>query len=334
MVPYGTGTPPLVLTSAHQAGSKDERTRFREIFCAVLEARKESLPDYRPCEDALTRISDEPAASGKPVDLGASKRHLVVGFVPGLGWECFADWLNVTGSVSAHLAQFGYDAKLVPVGGLAGTEENARRIRDAILAMPFNDGERPLVLVGYSKGLPDLLEAIVTYPEIRQHLAAVVSAAGAVGGSPLANRSHESDADLLVHVPGAKCEKGDGHAVESLRTSVRQTWLAQHPLPQDVAYYSLVTFPNPDHISRVLRGSYDKLSKIDARNDSQLIFYDEVIPGSTLVGYVNADHWALAVPVSRTHPSISAMFVTRNAYPREALFEALLRLVEEDLETR
>jgi len=323
-----------VLASAQQAGVKDERTRFREIFCAVLEARKEGLPDYRPCEDALTRISDEPATSGKSVDLGASRRHLVVGFVPGLGWECFADWLNLTGSMAAHLAQFGYDAKLVQVGGLAGTDENARRIRDAVLAMQFNDGERRLVLVGYSKGLPDLLEAIVTYPEIRQHLAAVVSAAGAVGGSPLANRAHEADADLLVHWPGAQCEKGDGHAVESLRTSVRQSWLAQHPLPQDVAYYSLVTFPHPDQISRVLRGSYDKLSKIDARNDSQLIFYDEVIPGSTLVGYVNADHWALAVPVSRSHPAITSMFVTRNAYPREALFEALLRMVEEDLETR
>jgi len=334
MVPHSTDTPPLVLASAQQAGIKDERARFREIFCAVLEARKQSLPDYRPCEDALTRLSDEPPTTGKSVDLGASRQHLVVGFVPGLGWECFADWLNVTGSVAAHLAQFGYDAKLVPVGGLAGTEENARRIRDAVLAMPFSDGERRLVLVGYSKGLPDLFEALVTYPEIRQHLAAVVSTAGAVGGSPLANHAKESQADMLVHWPGARCEKSDGHAVESLRTSVRQSWLAQHPLPQDVRYYSLATFPYPDQISRVLRSSYNKLSKVDARNDSQLIFYDEIIPGSTLAGYLNADHWALAVPVSRSHPSIAATFVTHNAYPREALFEALLRFVEEDLETR
>jgi hypothetical protein len=190
------------------------------------------------------------------------------------------------------------------------------------------------VLIGYSKGLPDILEAIVTYPEIRQYLAAVISAAGAVGGSPLANRAREADADLLRHWPGAKCEKSDGRAFQSLRTSVRQTWLAEHPLPQDVPYYSLVTFPHPDHISRLLRGSYDKLSKVDARNDSQVIFYDEVIPGSTLVGYVNADHWALAVPLSRSHPWITSLFVTHNAYPREALFEALLRLVEEDIETR
>ena len=62
-----------------------------------------------------------------------------------------------------------------------------------------------------------------------------------------------------------------------------------------------------------------------------MIFYDQVIPGSTLVGYLNADHWALAVPIARTHSTIASLFVTQNAYPREALLEALLRFVEEDL---
>jgi hypothetical protein len=333
LLPYTTDTPPLVLTSVQQAGIRDERARFREIYCAVLEARKQSLPDYRPCEEALTRVGIEPAGTGRPVDLGPSRRHLVVGLVPGLGWECFSDWLNVTGTVAAHLGQFNYDARFVNVGGLAGTVENARRIRDAVLAMGLPPGERRLVLIGYSKGAPDLLEAIVKYPEIRQYLAAVISAAGAVGGSPLANPASESQTDLLTHLPGAHCAKSDGHAVESLRPSVREEWLAQNPLPRDVRYYSLVTYPDPDHISRVLHGSYEKLGKVDARNDSQLIFYDELIPGSTLVGYVNADHWALAVPVSRTHPWVTSLFVTRNAYPREALFEALLRFVEDDLDT-
>jgi len=55
------------------------------------------------------------------------------------------------------------------------------------------------------------------------------------------------------------------------------------------------------------------------------------VPGSTLVGYVNADHWALAVPIARTHDTIGSLFVTQNAYPREALAESLLRFVEEDL---
>ena len=38
---------------------------------------------------------------------------------------------------------------------------------------------------------------------------------------------------------------------------------------------------------------------IDGRNDSQVIFYDQLIPGSTLLGYLNADHWAVAVAIAR-----------------------------------
>ena len=121
--------------------------------------------------------------------------------------------------------------------------------------------------------------------------------------------------------------------MESLRPATRKAWLAQHPLPDDVRYYSLATFPQPERISSILKSSYKKLAKIDARNDSQVIFYDQFVPGSALVGYLNADHWAVAVPIARSHPTIGSMFVTQNAYPREALLEALLRFVEEDLAT-
>ena len=95
-----------------------------------------------------------------------------------------------------------------------------------------------------------------------------------------------------------------------------------------------MTLPQPERISSILRQPNDKLSLIDGRNDSQMIFYDEIIPGSTLLGYLNADHWAVAVPIARTHDTIGSLFVTQNAYPREALLEAVLRFVEEDLAAR
>ncbi len=32
----------------------DDRGRFREVFCAVLEERGSTLPDFRTCDEALT----------------------------------------------------------------------------------------------------------------------------------------------------------------------------------------------------------------------------------------------------------------------------------------
>jgi pimeloyl-ACP methyl ester carboxylesterase len=200
------------------------------------------------------------------------------------------------------------------------------------MAMDDGSGAPRIVLIGYSKGAPDVLEAIVRYPEIRGRVAAVISAAGAVGGSPLANDAEQYQADLLQYFPGATCEAGDGGAVESLRPATRKAWLAaNNPLPAGPRYYSLVTYPQPERISKILQSSYDKIARLDGRNDSQMIFYDQVIPGSTLLGFVNADHWALVLPIARTHATVSELFVTQNAYPREALLEAVLRFVEEDL---
>ena len=69
LVPYSTDTPPLVLLPATDAGIEDGRGRFREISCAVLEAHGKELPHYRDCEDALTRLGNEPEPSGEPINL-------------------------------------------------------------------------------------------------------------------------------------------------------------------------------------------------------------------------------------------------------------------------
>jgi hypothetical protein len=329
-------TEPLVLTSdyALQAGLIDERGRFRQIFCAVLDDHGSELPDYRSCEEALTEDGVEGGATDLPVNLGQTDANYLVLLVPGLGWECFAEWLDHDNSGPKHVARFGYDVRSIEVSGLAGTENNARQIRDHIANLPSELAGRPIILMGYSKGAPDILTAVANYPEIRERVKAVVSIAGSVGGSPLADDASQSEANLLTRWPGSECKEGtedESGAVASMRTAVRMQWLADNELPQDIHYYSVITYPDRDRVSWGLRNGFKLLSDVDIRNDTQVLIYDQMIPGSTLVAYANADHWAIAVPVARQHEFVGNTFVNKNDYPREAFLESLLRFLEEDL---
>jgi hypothetical protein len=92
-------------------------------------------------------------------------------------------------------------------------------------------------------------------------------------------------------------------------------------------------FPEPDKISSIWKSGYDPLRQVDSRNDRQ-IFYDQRIPGGVLPGYLNADHWAVAIPLNRNEPFIASTFVDKNAFPREVLWEAIVRFIEEDLNKR
>jgi len=175
---------------------------------------------------------------------------------------------------------------------------------------------------------------VATYPDLQQRVSAVVSVAGAVGGTPLANAATQSMLNLLQYFPDAECEPGDEGALESLKPEVRKSWLASHSLPDSIRYYTVITYPDAEHLSAILKLSYDKLSQVDSRNDSQVIFYDQVIPSSVLLAYLNADHWAVAVPFNRNHPFIASTFVDKNAFPREVLAEAIIRFIEEDLNGR
>ena len=321
-VPFDVEVPP---------GVDDARGRFAEIFCSVLERSGTSLPDYRPCADALSHVTSAAPGTGRVVDLGPSHRRYLAAIVPGVGYSCIKEWLQPATTPSDHLARFDYEAQMVEVDALSGTTRNAGQIRDAIMALPRESGPPRVVLVGYSKGAPDALEALVRYPELGERVVAFVSIAGAVGGSALANDATQHQADLFRHWPKAKCDAGDGGAVASLRTDVRKAWLATNQPPPGIRLYSLVTLPDRDRISEALVPTYRKLARIDPRNDGQVIYNDQFVPGSTLLGFLNADHWAVVLPINRSHRVLGSTFVNHNDYPREALLEALLRYVEEDL---
>jgi hypothetical protein len=322
-------TSPLPLLPAAGTGIDDQRGRFREILCAVDEAHGHELPEYRPCADILHRFADEPPGTKKPVHLGPARSKLRVALVSGLGAECFAGLVSAFRFALEHVQGIGYQTASIRVDGLSSSTNNGRQVKDAVVAMHLAPQER-LVLIGYSKGTPDILEGLVTYRELAQRVAAVVSVAGSINGSPLVDDAPASMLGRLEYLPGSECDEGDGGALDSLKPSIRRDFLRTRELPNTV-HYSVASFAQREQISFGLRGSYDDLAKIDPRNDSQVLFYDQIIPGGALLGFVNADHWAVALPISRQRPALAATVINRNEFPREILLEAIVRHVEEQL---
>ena len=107
-------------------------------------------------------------------------------------------------------------------------------------------------------------------------------------------------------------------------------WFAAHPELPFKRFYSLTSHARRAQISALLQSSYDKLSLIEPRNDGQLLIYDQIVPGGTLLGHLNGDHWATAVPLGRD-AVVADLIIDQNAFPRELLLEAVLKQIEEDL---
>jgi hypothetical protein len=75
-----------------------------------------------------------------------------------------------------------------------------------------------------------------------------------------------------------------------------------------------------------------QLAGDDRRNHGQVLVEDAVTPGSTLLGYVDADFWDIAISIDRQMPHLSARKSPRQ-FPRPVLLDAMLLYVSESLES-
>ena len=109
-------------------------------------------------------------------------------------------------------------------------------------------------------------------------------------------------------------------------------WWQKHGDALTAPIFALVAAPRPDRVSPATRATYRKLAQVDPRNDGKLLWHDQIPPRSHLLGYANADHWVIAIPVAKELPQVSFLF--RDDAPRTAFVEGAIAVVAQTLAER
>ena len=248
---------------------------------------------------------------------------LPVLLVPGLLADSVKNLIAPVLFARAALALQGYCIDIAWVNGRSGCDLNARQLRRKVLSLSDREGSA-ITLIGYSKGCADAMHMLVNHPETRSSVDTLVSLAGVVGGSPLAASVSEITRALLNSFPIPGVARGDGRAIADLEPGYRRDWLKANHLPEAIRYASVIAVPEPAKVSRILLNGYRRLSATSVANDSQIIDCDAILPNSELLAVANADHWAIALPISRRYGKWVQPWVNHNDYPRTVLLQAII----------
>jgi hypothetical protein len=314
--PYSNSTP-VVLTTAAAGGVRDLRGLYRTALCRRLPAGEPS------CDQLLLELAGEISSPPSAPQPGAAQRYRLA-FVPGLLAECLDGIALPFVETMDHLGRAGFEVYHLSVRERGRSEDSAAQLEGGFAALPRDP--RPLIVFAYARGLPDVLELVVRYPAAASSIVAIVSVAGAMNGSLFADRLHTVFRAWLTSLPTAGCRRADVDAMLDLRRQTRLAWWQGHRADVSKPVFALVTTPRPDRVSPMLMKAYEELARIEPRNDGQLIWYDQIVPGGSLLGYVNADHWAVAMSMSRALPTFAFLF--RDDVPRTALIEAAIETVD------
>ena len=150
-------------------------------------------------------------------------------------------------------------------------------------------------------------------------------------GAPVADYFESLYESLSPHFTPLACTPSEGGDVASVTRHERVAWLAEHGLPDGIAYYSIVAFMPRKEMAPALRTPARMLEAIDPRNDGQVLAADAILPHGTLLAEVRADHWSVALP-RRAHPNLLMRTVGPvTAFPQEVLLRATLLWVVGEL---
>lgn len=340
LLPYASEQPPTVTLPLAHAGIVDARAPFATLFAeelggdadvgAWLHGVTARAPTSSPPPELASRFAARAASTSVLVVTGLFGDCLGAQAVP------FGDGVPRAPGSSLDEGYRQYDdlgllaMHFVVVAGRASSAANGQRIAEAIRAEAARPGVERIVLVGYSKGVPDLQHALETMQRdggVPRQVAALVSVAGAVMGTPLADFYESAYDSVSPLVTPFECTPAQGGELASLTRRERVAWLATHRPPAGIATFSIVAHAPLDEIAPALRVPARQLAAVDPRNDGQLIASDAMLPGSTLLAEVRADHWDAALPRERHPDAMMRALTSGRGFPREALWRATLKWV-------
>jgi len=305
-----------------RGSSTNRSATFGSLFCSVLEKERPDAGTWGPCSDF---VESPPAAR---VSLGAISTAYRLAVVPGVLSAC-AGGSPAFQEGQQHLrSSHGMTVDMIPAPNRSSAE-NGRDIAQ-FLKDGYHKDSRKFIVLGYSKGAPDVMEGLANDPDATAAVAAVVTVAGAIGGSPIANLLPAQADRWMKAVNLTDCQGDLSAAFASLKQDGRRDFLAQHP-GLGVPVYSVAAVSDKSNTSKVLLENWELMKIYGDRQDSQLQDEDAIYPGGINLGAVRADHWAVAMPFENTSSVKVKELVDHNHYPRTALLEALVRLVTADL---
>jgi triacylglycerol lipase len=185
------------------------------------------------------------------------------------------------------LADAGLQTGRVPVDTDMGVEHNAAIVRQAVLDAA-KDGKK-VVLIGHSKGGLDSAAALAMYPELKEHVRALVTIQSPYGGSPMAQDL--LDNPLVRYGLGGAVEAlgGSIQAGEDLTYNSRQKFLAKYPMPEGIPTVSMAS-DSFKPTSPLFAFQEYMQQRYGVKSDGLVVAQDAFIPGSKAVTVHGMDH--------------------------------------------
>ena len=302
---------------------KDYGAGFAATFCAVLAKNNPDGGAWDACSKYVDGADATKLATLAPL---TPDYHVVI--VPGFLSSCFSQAPAFSKGQTLH-DKYGYPVDLIPVPNDA-TSSNAKVITQ-FLQSQIKDSKK-IILIGYSKGAPDIYEALATNPDLAKRVAAFVSVAGAVGGSPIAGTLPAQADKWIKQFNMQGCQGDIDSGFKSLAREARQSFMASYP-QLSVPTYSIIAQSNRDSTSKSLLESWIMLGSYGSGEDGQLLKEDAILPNAKFLGAAVADHFAIALPFESSGQKELSAGMDKNHYPRAALLEAIVRYVSSDLKT-